>query len=84
MVTSSNACKPLPIASSTNATPPDFGLSRYLKGEFCPSCFSWVKRVPSTKFITATGMLLNFSQALRVTSISRRPSSGFFMICLRV
>ena len=72
------------MASITNATPPDFGFSRWWNGDSCAACFSGVNRVPSTKFITDTGMARNFSQARRVACMSRRPSSGFFAICLRV
>jgi len=65
-----------PIASSTNATPPARGLSRCLYGEPWAACLAGVKRVPSTKFITDTGISANFRQARRVASISRPASSG--------
>jgi len=65
-----------PIASSTNATPPARGLSKCLYGEPCFACLAGVKRVPSTKFITETGMSANFRQARRVASVSRPASSG--------
>ncbi len=76
MVTSTMRCSCPPIADSTKPMPPAFGFSRCVNGEALRWCFSGVKRVPSTKFMIDTGMVRNFSQALRVVSMSLPFISG--------
>jgi len=46
------------------------GFQQMLEGRILFCRFSLVNRVPSRKFITETGMILNFSQALRAVSKS--------------
>ena len=56
--------------------PPALGWSRWRNGDCWRACFSWVKRVPSTKFMTVKGRFLNLRQKRRVVSKSCPSSSG--------
>ncbi|MNJ77331.1 hypothetical protein D3C77_748060 [compost metagenome] len=76
MVTLISECSCSPMASSTKATPPALGLSRYLKGEPCWLCLARVKRVPSRKLKIPTGFSRNLAQVRRVVSRSLPCFSG--------
>ena len=57
--------------------PPALGFNKCVNVDACWLCLCGVKRVPSTKVMTLTGLCLNLAQAFFVVSISLPRMCGF-------